>query len=441
MKSRSCLYALILILFLGIQLPSKAQFFKKLKKTVKEMVATPGQQTSSTKPSGVIGAPDKGSSTAITSATSSNAAKKGGLIENPTALGIEVIARQKIDFNNQYIALDYTSIVERNNKAVATIPVGNFSHEEALSELGRGSPKDVTDIYENGRKVASTTYGGLDSHLVTLNKQYNYPYGKELVRSSNPEADNYILKTNAALSTTIKFAGKKYGPYMLVGDLFVNNNKDRFFAQICVDMADAEKGNYTILGMDGKKRKLTGGGDLIANLNFTSAAVLMSKGGALLNASLHETSEAKAAELQAASTKISVENPNMGSVYFLSGKTLTDILIGNPWLDMSGQNFFSGATDVDGLFEKGTYLNGKNIYPENIHQGQGWCNADGTSWALEILQYANGGPSNHLHFSDGTDIFNVYFPHELFLEGKYYIVWFCFDHAKSDELVVYQKAL
>lgn len=420
---------------------SYGQFLKKLKKTVKELVATPPAD-GSVPPAG--SATGKSSNHKKAQNASNNNSDPNALLKDAAAHGIEKLAEIQVDFKNQYICIYYTAIESRQGAIVATIPIGTFTREETLSELGEGSDNDQVEIFENGVQTRQLTAGELkkETGLIQAHKKYDYPWGTELVRNSKKEADQYVKKGagQGGMYRSIVFKGKNYGPYMIIGDLLVSNDQQRFFAQICPDLKAAESGNYSLLGMDGKIRVLPTGGDLIANLDFTSAAVMIPAAGMKINASMHITSEQEAAALQAEATELMQSAPNKGNVYFLNGKTLEEVLLSDGWLDQSGNNFFATISDKNSGFEKGAYLNGKKIFEEGIKKGQGWSNADGSSWAITYFSF-NPGEGNQLIFSDGTKINEARDVHQLFVNGKYYMVWYNYNHKYGDMLRVYKKAL
>lgn len=437
---------LITLILVSFWIPaSQGQFFKKLKKTVKELVVTPPEGSKSTA-SGSMSASNTHSNQTIQGKRSATAEDPNLVIlRDHASHGIDQICTITVDGKNQYIFMDYTSIGLQNNQITAQIPIGTFTKSEALSELGEGSEKDQVQLYNNGVIAKAYTAAELKNELSLLaeHKRYDYPWGQELVRNAKKEADDYVKKSvgSRGMGSLIQFKGKKYGPYLLIGDLLVSKDRGRFFAQISPNIKSAEKGVYYILGMDGKTRSLPTGGDLIANLDFSSGAVVIRTAAITLNAALHNNDESgTGAKLTSQGTAEAQTAPNKGNVYFLNGNTLENVLLSNGWLDQSGQNFFSSTIEPDSGFDKGTYLNGKKICDQAVQISRGWTNPSGTAWALEGDNFTKDGRIQ-LIFSDGTRIYEARDVHQLVVDGKYYIVWYNYNHKYSDQLTVYKKAL
>jgi hypothetical protein len=426
---------------------AKAQFFKKLKKTVKELVVTPpvngdsqstGQERPNTKP-GVH-------SDHVFLKQDPNQA----ILNNPAGHGIFQIAALSIDYIHQYLFRDLTSIDlnEDSNSlqmpVIATIPVGNFTDKEALSELGEGSDRDEVAIYTNDKVSQRLNAAVLKQQkdLAEKHKKYEYPWGEEIVRNAKKEANDYIKKGTGqgGMYSSIVFNGKSYGPYMIIGDFLISKDKSRFFAQISPDMDHAQKGQYCLLDMYGKTRNLPTGGDLIANYGFSMGAVMITSAAIRMNEALHISDEQKSAKKQAEGSLLMQTDPNKGNVYFLNGKTLENVLLSHGWLDQTGQNFFATVAEDNSGFEKGTYLNGKKIDTRSIKTGHGWATPDGASWAIQVDDILNGGV-DQLLFSDGTHIYEARDAHPLLVQGKYYLVWYTYNHEYSNLLRVFKKLL
>lgn len=444
MKGKLYRFAMVLSLCITLLIVctpiSYGQFFKKLKKTVKELVVTPPDEAA-------VDHPASGTNVQ----TSKKIAKTAALtkdpnitLQDPKAHGIEVVAAITIDFKDQYVCMQYVNIANHEGQVVATIPIGHFVEKEALSEAGEGSDKDPVAIYANNAVASNTTIGDLRkaSELAAAHKWYDYPWSTELVRNSKKEADLYVKKGEGpgGLYSSIQFNGKKYGPYMIIGDFLVSRDRHRFYAQISPDMKAGEKGSYSILGMDGKIRVLPTGGDIIANLDFTSCAVLVTTSAIVLNDALHTENEDKSAALQKQAMEINLNAPNKGNVYFLNGKNLEGVLLSDGWLDNSGNNFFATISEKSSGFEKGTYLNGKKISDQSVQISRGWANSQGTAWAIEVINYSDAGASQ-LIFSDGSIITGAKDVHPLLINGTYYMVWYNYNHQYGDQLKVYKKAL
>lgn len=446
MKSfRTAILFTLMVVFFWMP-ASQGQFLKKLKKTVKELVVTPPKQGNPASAASVAASQGQPTQVNPTKRFLGSTDPNMATLKDAAAHNIQEICAITLDAKNQYIFMDYTSISLQNKQITAWIPVGTFTNSEALSELGEGSDKDQVQLYTNGIVTKTYTAGTLkkEVNLLAAHKKYDYPWSEELVRNAKKEADNYVKKGvgQGGMASIIEFNQKKYGPYLLVGDLVVSKDRQRFFAQISPDLKATEKGIYYILGMDGQTRQLPTGGDLIANREFTSGAVLIASATISLNASLHNNSEgADGSETSQSAAVMQMQTePNKGNVYFLNGKTLENVLISGGWLDQSGQNFFATTAEKNSGFEKGTYLNGKKIYDQAIKVSRGWTTPLGTSWALEVDDYKLDG-MDQLIFSDGTRIYEARDVHELVIDDKYYMVWYNYNQKYSNQLKVYKKAL
>ena len=430
----------------GIQ-RSQAQFLKKLKKTVKEIVATPAEHNAGSSENQEPVTVHKGSRPGSGFLkTDPNQATFNDLASH----GITQIAALQVDYIHQYIFRDLTNIdlnpdvLASQTPVIATIPIGRFTKEESLSELGEGSDKDEVTIYLNEKAGQTLSAAALKQlkNLPEKHNKYDYPWGEEIVRSAKKQADDYVKKGTGpnGLYSSIVFKSKSYGPYLVIGDLMISRDKSRFLAQVSPDMAYAKNGKYCLLGMDGKTRDLPTGGDLIANDGCTTGAVIIPSAAILLNEALHLTDEQKSAAMQTKGTQLMQSAPNKGNVYFLKGKTLENVLISDGWLDQTGGNFFATTQEKDSGFDKGIYLNGKKIDGHFVKRGSGWANAEGSSWAIlidDILQVEG----DQLLFSDGTHIYEARDAHPLFIQGKYYMVWYTYNHQYSNQLRVFKKQL
>lgn|GEM_PF-6424045 len=403
---------------------TQAQFLKKLGHTVKQVAqeAVAPEQTSATASPG----------SASTSPSTSASAAAPAVID-ARAHQITVSPAGLASFRaGEYFIEAYSSIVPSDSGFRAVVAVGQMTTRERLSESGDGSDKDVVYVYDRGKKVRTTTVAQLDSRQQAIAKQYDWYATPSVVNTG--EEGKYLKR--GAMSTTIVFQGKKYGPYPAVFQMIVSRDKTRFFATVSPTMDDiAQQKNY-LLSNDGKLKPIPFGGELLANITFTTGCMILSPVTTLASRVATEEDEAKQAALQQQMAEVMTQHPNENEVIFFDGRTLSGVMTEYKWLDQSGNNLFSTKTDPGNGFKAGLYLNGKWIAADQPHEGHAWCNAQGTNWA-----YGSLGEVEPLVFKDGTRIKEAIHPRQITLQGKSYLVWFMYDRVRSDQITLCSKAL
>ncbi|HEU4555935.1 MAG TPA: hypothetical protein VFS25_24025 [Chitinophaga sp.] len=421
------IFICIVFPFFMVPAASKAQFLKKLGNSVKQVAKEAVSNDNS-----ADNAPYSNTSSTDHTTPGSKAALKAPAPDFEKQ-GIAVMDAGSAAYNaGQYFIEQYSSVTPSVNGLKAIVAVGLMTGKERLSELGEGSGNDVAYIYENGRKTQTTTVGKLDGSLLTLNKKYDWYAMNNVVNTGNES--RYIKKS--ALSVSIVFNGKKYGPYKAVTQMIISKDNTKFFATVCPTINDLEQQKNYLLSNDGKLKPIAFGGDLLANRRFTTGCMILSPVTAIASRLAKEEDEKKQAVLQQQMTDAMMNHQNENDVIFFSGRELKGVITEYKWLDNSGNNLFSTKTDAGGGWEAGLYLNGKKIANDKPHEGHAWCNADATSWA-----YGSLGEVEDLVFKDGTRVSKAYHPRQIEYGGKSYLVWFMYDRVQSAEIKMCSKAL
>lgn len=421
MKTRDLTISIVICLW-SCPILTQAQFLKKLGHTVKQVAkeAVAPEETSQT------------ASSASASPSLSPAASTPAL-PDARAHQITVLPAGLASFRaGEYFIEAYSFIKVSDEGFQPVVTVGQMTTKERLSELGEGSDEDVAYVYEGGKKVRTTTVAQLDSHQEAMNKQYDWYATPSIVNTG--KEDQYVKR--APLSVSIVFQGKKYGPYQLVSQMIVSEDKTRFFATVCPTIEDMQQQKSYLLSNDGKLKPIAFGGDLLANIFFTTGCMILSPATALASAMAREEDEAKQAALQQQMVEAMTQHPNENDVIFFDGRKLTGVITENKWLDQSGHNLFSTRADPGNGFKAGLYLNGKWIAADKPHEGHAWCNSDGTNWV-----YGSLGEVEPLVFKDGTQVKEAIHPRQITLQGKSYLVWFMYDRTRSDEITFCSKPL
>jgi len=407
---------------------TQAQFLKKLGKTVKQIAQeTVASDTAANNAS----AP----SPKTASATSKTASQMPAV--DFEKHGIAVAHAGSASFNaGEGFLEEYSSVKIEDGKIIPIAPVLVLSESERLSEGDDVSGNDAVKIYEDGKPVKTTTLDALDK---TAMKAENEKYDWYAIIENRDDTNNpYIKSAPNAMSFTITFNGKKYGPYMMALGMIVDKTKSRFYATVSVSQKDLEQRKMYLLSDDGKLRPLDLGGDLLANIDFSNACVVIPPATRYAYLMAKEDDEAKQQALQQQMTDAMMNHQNENDIAFLDGSKMSNMYTSSSWLGQTGNNIFSLKADSDEKRPAGLYLNGKVIAKDaHPQQGQAWCNGEGANWAY--IDYKPDG--DHLIFKDGTNITSAQHPRQIMLNGKSYMVWFMYNRAKSDEIILCSKAL
>lgn len=419
----------VLILFGLYPATIHAQFIKKLGKSVKQV-------------GNAVLKDDKKSSgnnddTPAGEATGGNTNQtKAAAVIDFTKYNIVSKTAGHAAFNaGEYFIENYSYILPDGDGLKSVVAVGVMDEKERLSELGEGSGKDVAVIYENGVKTATATISQLDKKNNVRSKKYDWYYINESRGGNN---DPYIKVGGAnGMAYTIVFNGKKYGPYLLVFGMIVDNTKSRFYATVSVTRKDIEQQKTYLLSNDGKLKPVEFGGSLLANIDFSNGCTIIAPAARYAAMMAKEDNETKQEAIQQKMTDAMMNHQNENDIIFLDGRKMVNIYSSSPWLSQSGDNIFSVKEDGDEKLPAGLYLNGKNIANARPQPGEAWCNTEGTDWAY--IKYESGGA--HLIFKDGADIRSALHPRQIVAGNKNYIAWFMYSRAVSDEITICFKEL